>query len=365
MPAASPHPAEAERQKLLDALGLLDTDAEEVLDRITRLVARLLKVPIALFSLVDAERQCFKSCVGTQERAMPRTQAFCAHAILQDQPLVVSDARSDARFADNPLVTGAPHIRFYAGVPIRSSAGLPIGTLCALDDHARVLTADELCVMIDLAEMVQKEVQYREHLALAGRHLRHAEEVRGASEAAFRSIFDLASIGMALVAPDGGWINVNRAMCEIVGYTEDELRQLTFQDITHPDDLDSDLELAACLRTGARERYQLDKRYVRKDGSVVWANLNVSCKRDAAGEVAYFVVMVKDIQAQKEAQAALGALHAELEARVASRTRELRERELELRSVLESANDAYIGLDETGIVTVWNRAAEQTFGYAA
>jgi len=365
MPAASPHPAEAERQKLLDALGLLDTDAEEVLDRITRLVARLLKVPIALFSLVDAERQCFKSCVGMQERAMPRTQAFCAHAILQDQPLVVSDARSDARFADNPLVTGAPHIRFYAGVPIRSSAGLPIGTLCALDDHARVLTADELCVMIDLAEMVQKEVQYREHLALAGRHLRHAEEVRGASEAAFRSIFDLASIGMALVAPDGGWINVNRAMCEIVGYTEDELRQLTFQDITHPDDLDSDLELAACLRTGARERYQLDKRYVRKDGSVVWANLNVSCKRDAAGEVAYFVVMVKDIQAQKEAQAALGALHAELEARVASRTRELRERELELRNVLESANDAYIGLDETGIVTVWNRAAEQTFGYAA
>ncbi len=365
MPAASPHPDEAERQKLLEALGLLDTEAEEVFDRITRLVARLLKVPVALFSLVDAERQYFKSRVGMEAGEMPREQAFCAHAILHDQPLVVPDASSDARFADNPLVTGAPNIRFYAGVPIRSGDGLPIGTLCAIDDHARVLSADELCILIDLADIVQKEVQHRERLALAGRHLRHSEAVLGASEAAFRSIFDLASIGIALVAPDGGWINVNRAMCEIVGYTEDELRRLTFQDITHPDDVESDLELVARLRDGGLERFQLDKRYVRKDGAIVWTNLNVSCKRDAAGEVEYFVAMVKDIQAEKEAQAALEALHAELEARVASRTRELRERELELRSVLESANDAYIGLDENGLVTVWNRAAEHTFGFGA
>ena len=365
MPAASHHPAEAERQKLLDALGLLDTEAEEVFDRITRLISRLLKVPVALFSLVDADRQYFKSRVGMEASETPREQAFCAHAILQDQPLVVQDATSDPRFADNPLVTGVPKIRFYAGVPIRSSGGLPIGTLCAIDDHARTLSADEMCILIDLADVVQKEVQYRERLAVAGRYLRHSEAAIDASEARFRSVFDLASIGIAQVAPGGGWISVNRAMCGIVGYTQEELQRLGFQDITYPEDLDSDLELVARLRAGEIEQYQLDKRYVRKDGRIVWANLNVSCKRDAAGGVEYYVAMVKDIQAQKEAQAALASLHAELEARVAERTRELRERELELRSVIENANDAYIGLDEKGAVTVWNRTAEQVFGYAA
>ncbi|WP_305822539.1 GAF domain-containing protein [Massilia brevitalea] len=103
MPAASYPPNEAERQTLLASLRLLDTEAEEVFDRITRLVARLLKVPTALFSLVDADRQWFKSRVGMDALETPREQAFCAHAILQDQPLVVADASSDARFADNPL----------------------------------------------------------------------------------------------------------------------------------------------------------------------------------------------------------------------------------------------------------------------
>ena len=112
MPAAH-HPAdERERQLLLRSLDLLDTDEEEVFDRVTRLVSRLLKVPVALFSLVDEHRQWFKSRVGLDVHEMPRAQAFCAHAILQDQPLVVPDATSDERFADNPLVTGIPHIRF-------------------------------------------------------------------------------------------------------------------------------------------------------------------------------------------------------------------------------------------------------------
>jgi len=365
MPAAAHPPDEAERQKLLASLRLLDSEAEEVFDRITRLVARLLKVPTALFSLVDADRQWFKSRVGLDATETPREQAFCAHAILQDQPLVVADATHDARFADNPLVTGAPNIRFYAGVPIRSTGGLPIGTLCAIDDHARVLTADELCIMIDLADIVQKEVQYRERLAVAGRHLEHSEAVLDASEARFRTIFDLASIGIALVAPDGRWLSVNSALSAIVGYTQDELLPLTFQDITHPDDLDIDLEQLGQLFDGRIDQYQLEKRYIRKDGSPVWINLNVSPKRNAGGEIEYLISVVKDIQAQKEAQAALEALRADLEARVATRTDELREREAELRSVIENANDAYIGLDEKGAVMVWNRAAEETFGYGA
>jgi len=365
MPAASPPPDELERQQLLRSLDLLDTEEEEVFDRVTRLVSRLLKVPIALFSLVDENRQWFKSRVGLDVMETPREQAFCAHAILQDQPLVVADASSDERFADNPLVTGIPNIRFYAGVPIRSSGGLPIGTLCAIDDKARVLSADELCVMIDLADIVQKEVQYRERLAVAGRHVLRSQSVLNASEARFRSIFDLASIGIALVSPVGGWVSVNHELSRMLGYAPEELQRLTFQQITHPEDLDLDLDLLAQLRSGELERYTLEKRYIRKDGALVWANLDVSAKHNEAGEIEYFIAVIKDINGQKEAEAALSTLHADLEARVAERTVELHERELELRSVIENANDAYIGLDQRGVVTVWNRAAEQTFGYGA
>jgi diguanylate cyclase (GGDEF)-like protein/PAS domain S-box-containing protein len=365
MPAASNPPDELERQQLLKALDLLDTEEEEVFDRVTRLVSRLLKVPVALFSLVDENRQWFKSRVGLDARQTPREQAFCAHAILQDQPLVVADATSDARFADNPLVTGAPNIRFYAGVPIRSSGGLAIGTLCAIGDEARVLTADELCIMIDLADIVQKEVQHRERLAVAGRHMLRSEAVLSASEARFRSIFDLASIGIALVSPSGGWLSTNAELSRMLGYSPEELQRLTFQQLTWPDDLDLDLDLLQQLRNGELAQYQLEKRYIRKDGAIVWANLDVSAKYNANGEIEYFISVIKDITAQKEAEGALSALHADLEARVAARTLELHERELELRSVIENANDAYIGLDQRGVVTVWNRAAEQTFGYTA
>ena len=365
MPAPRTPPDEAERLRLLESLALLDSEAEEVFDRITRLVSRLLKVPIALFSLVDNRRQYFKSRVGTDERELPREHAFCAHAIVQDQPLVVTNAASDPRFADNPLVTGPPDIRFYAGVPIRTSGGLAIGTLCALGQEARVLTADELCILIDLADIVQQEVQYRERLAVAGRQTLRSAAVLDASEARFRSIFDLASIGIALVAPGGAWISVNGALCAILGYPQEELQRLSFQDITHPEDLDSDLHLLERLRQGEIDQYQMEKRYIRKDGRPVWVNLNVSAKRSEAGEIEYYVSVVKDIQAQKETQADLAAVYAELEERVAARTRELHEREMELRSVIENANDAYIGLDQAGLVTVWNRAAEQTFGYEA
>jgi diguanylate cyclase (GGDEF)-like protein/PAS domain S-box-containing protein len=365
MPAASTPPDETERQHLLASLDLLDTEDEAVFDRVTRLVSRLLNVPTAMFSLIDQDRQWFKSRVGMELRETPREQAFCAHAILQDHPLVVADATSDARFADNPLVTGVPNIRFYAGVPIRSSGGLAIGTLCALDDQARVLTAEELVVLIDLADIVQKEVQYRERLAVAGRHVLRSQSVLNASEARFRSIFDLASVGIALVSQSGAWISVNGELSRMLGYAPEELQRLTFQQITHPEDLDLDIGLLQRLINGELAQYHMEKRYIRKNGQPLWTNLDVSAKYAENGEIEYFIAVIKDISAQKEAETALGALHADLEARVAARTRELHERELELRSVIENANDAYIGMDQAGVVTVWNRAAEQTFGYTA
>ncbi|QOY96238.1 PAS domain S-box protein [Massilia sp. UMI-21] len=384
MPAAPLPPDELDRLSMLDALCLLDTPPEPVFDRVTRLVSRVLDVPMAMFSLVDADRQWFKSRVGVMLEETPREHAFCAHAIGMSAPLVVNDARQDGRFSDNPLVNGPPEIRFYAGVPIRTTAGLAIGTLCALDTRPRTLGEEEAQVLADLAAILTKEVQYRERLAVARDELARSSQVLGASEARFRSIFDIASVGIALVAPDGGWISVNKTLCDIVGYSEEELWRLTFQQITHPDDLAADVDQLEAMVRGEIDQFQLEKRYIRKDGSQVWINLNVSPKRNPSGEVEYYVSVIKDIGAEKAAQAELAALNAELEQRVDARTAELveanrllteaverqrateaalRAREAEIRSVVENANDAYISLDEAGTVRDWNRQAEATFGW--
>jgi len=165
MPAAPLPPDETERLAMLDTLHLLDTPPEPVFDRVTRLACRLLDVPMAMFSLVGADRQWCKSRVGIEAVQMPREHAFCAHAIGTGAPLVVTDAREDGRFRDNPLVRGAPSVRFYAGVPVRSSAGLAIGTLCALDTRPRTLGEEEARVLDDLAALLSREVQYRERSA--------------------------------------------------------------------------------------------------------------------------------------------------------------------------------------------------------
>src|ERR1039457_2166284 len=121
---------EAERLTALKEYQVLDTAAEQYYDDITALAAYLCDVPIAMISLVDESRQWFKSKLGLNEQETPRDVAFCAHAILQTEPLIVRDALKDSRFADSALVTRAPNIRFYAGFPLSSREGFALGTLC-------------------------------------------------------------------------------------------------------------------------------------------------------------------------------------------------------------------------------------------
>lgn len=149
---------EESRLELLNELGLLDTPVEERYERITRMVCRSLDVPISAVSLVDHERQWFKSIHGLNVAETDRCIAFCSHAILDTDPFIVNDARDDVRFEDNPLVTGEPNIRFYAGIPLILKGNLPIGTLCAIDTEPRELSQGDLEVLIDLAEMVKSEI---------------------------------------------------------------------------------------------------------------------------------------------------------------------------------------------------------------
>ncbi|MCK8517159.1 EAL domain-containing protein [Methylonatrum kenyense] len=149
---------EMDRLAALYALHLLDTPADHRFDRITRLCRQLFGVPTALISLVDQDRQWFKSRSGLNTRETPRTVSFCSHAIQQADPLVVSDTRQDPRFRDNPLVSGPPGIRFYAGQPLSLPGGERLGTLCLIDYVPRRLTADDLGQLAILAGLAEQEV---------------------------------------------------------------------------------------------------------------------------------------------------------------------------------------------------------------
>jgi diguanylate cyclase (GGDEF)-like protein len=143
----------------LNALGILDTEPEERFDRITRLAKKLFNVPVALVSLVDEERQWFKSKVGIEHSETSREISFCAHAIHQDQVFIVENALQDKRFSNNPLVINEPHFRFYAGYPIKGSNGFQFGTLCIFDTQPHQFGNEEVQLLEELAEIIERELQ--------------------------------------------------------------------------------------------------------------------------------------------------------------------------------------------------------------
>ncbi len=155
----APLPEDEDRRlAALRRLNVLDTDPSEQFDRITRIAATVFDVPIALVSLVDRDRQWFKSCYGLGVRETSRDVAFCAHAILGEEVMIVPDTLVDPRFADNPLVTGEPRIRFYAGCPLSLSDGSCMGTLCLIDIRPRQLDEARVSALKDLGGLVQREL---------------------------------------------------------------------------------------------------------------------------------------------------------------------------------------------------------------
>lgn len=150
---------ESARLRDLKSLEILDTPAEERFDRLTRIANRLFDVPIVLVSLIDEDRQWFKSSVGLTARETPRDISFCGHAILGEEIFVVNDATTDERFFDNPLVLDSPNIRFYAGCPLTSLNGFKLGTMCLIDPEPREFTIGDETILKDLASMVEREIE--------------------------------------------------------------------------------------------------------------------------------------------------------------------------------------------------------------
>jgi len=150
---------EPERLKTLLDLLILDTPPEQRFDRITQFARDEFEVPTVLLSLVDSERQWFKSRVGLEACETPRSISFCGHAILQAEPLVIEDALADPRFADNPLVSGPPHIRFYAGAPLELAPDVRVGTLCLISPEPRRFDATDRAILGALRDAIVQELR--------------------------------------------------------------------------------------------------------------------------------------------------------------------------------------------------------------
>lgn len=150
---------EAERLHALRTLQILDTSHEERFDRVTRMAKRMFGVSISLVSLIDEDRQWFKSKQGLAVPETPREISFCGHAINQDGLFIIPDAAEDERFANNPLVVDAPNIRFYAGYPLKLRKGINIGTLCLIDEKPKVLAEEDKQLLEDLGAMIEQEIR--------------------------------------------------------------------------------------------------------------------------------------------------------------------------------------------------------------
>lgn len=301
-------PDEATRLATLRGLSILDTPPEPRFDCITRFAARLFDVPIALITLVDTERQWFKSRHGLNVSETPRAISFCAHAMLGQDIMVVSDARLDERFADNPVVTGPLHVRFYAGCPLVALNGSRLGTFCIIDYQPRQLSEADLQALSDLACWAQHE--------LNGTTLNQAFLLLQQNVIQFEDFLDSASDLIQSVTPQGNFVYVNQAWREILGY--EDLRGLSLWDIIRPDRLDEYKNVFERAMAGEKID-NIETVFITKQGDNVSVSGSVNC-RFKDGKPHAIRSIFRNVTEQKRAEEGLRTAYTQLEQRVRERT---------------------------------------------
>jgi PAS domain S-box-containing protein len=339
--------SEHDRLAALVSYRVLDTAPEPAFDDITRLAAQLFDTPMAVVSLVDRDRQWFKSKQGVDGCSTPRDQAFCDHAIRlpPNEIMVVENATLDPRFADNPLVTGDPNVRFYAGAVLTTAEGYNLGALCVIDDKPRPPITDvqktQLKVLATAVVAQLEKTRAERRLQEESRLLQMTETISGVGHwrADLRTgsihwsdeVYKIYGLAPATFTPTAGnWL-----------------------DLYHPDDRAGAQEaFARAVKGGRVVEHQL--RLMRADGQVRLGLGRATCEYDEAGKVTAIFGVLEDVTAR---DAAFEALRRSED--------QLRASEARARKVVANAYQAIVTVDETGHVTDWNRFAEQTFGWTA
>jgi diguanylate cyclase (GGDEF)-like protein/PAS domain S-box-containing protein len=284
------------RLRALARSELLDSAAEDAFDRLTRLSSRLLRAPVCLVSLVDERRQFFKSGVGLEEpwasrRETPLSHSFCKHVVGSGARLVVADARESPLLRDNAAI-GELGVVAYAGVPL-AVEGQTLGAFCVIDHVARAWTEDELEILSELGRAVAAQIASRGILAeLAAR------------ERTLDAVLETMPAGVILRDVKGAVTRTNPAVERILGRSAEELATLDLWSITHPDDLEGDARSRDEVLAGEAKVAVRLKRFLHTAGHYVWVQLSAAALRDARGRVEGTVAVIKDVTAEREAEAA-------------------------------------------------------------
>jgi PAS domain S-box-containing protein len=287
---------ETERLEALQKYGILDTAPETAFDSITRLASYICGTPICLVSLVDAGRVWFKSRVGVDAPELTRDGAFCAHAILQNDIFMVPNTLEDKRFSDNPLVTAAPALRFYAGAPLKTADGFTLGTLCVIDLKPRQLTDEQLHAFQLLANQVIYLMERRRY----ERELRQAHTAINRSKSAF-----------FWISPAGKVLHANEFACQGLGYTLDELTCLSIWDFDPLYSPETASERWSKIKEDGIQT--IESLHRRKDGTVFPVEVTTNYINSEGEE--YRFCFVQDISDRKHTQTTLQEL-LEMNARI-------------------------------------------------
>ena len=338
---------ESIRLEALAATEIMDTTSEAAFDSLTRLAAQLLGSPMALVSLVDRDRQWFKSRVGFDATEIARNIAFCAHAIAQpDSVFIVPDAAEDSRFADNPLVTGPPYIRFYAGAPIRSRENLGLGTLCILDTRPRNFSAGDAQVLRSLADQASALMDLRRRSVELTAQLRSALPPEFAESASRESAaINHGADVLAVIDRSGTIVYANDALRAVLGLDPLYWVGRNALEVIHP----QDVELAARLLadsgsiSGAHRPFTLR---VRRANSS-WCSMEfVSNTLTGVPSISGIVLNGRDVSGRAESRETVAG----------------QRRFIEL--ALDNVSEGVIACDASGVLTEFNLAARRLHGQA-